>query len=731
MMTKPPGATSPTSFPPEDEEDESIARLCWRTSSSGPASRPVDAVGVAVGDGVEAAVPADAPEAEARPPSEITQITARPPVSDEVVEEETKVEQADILLRAAAANPDAALALTAQASEQRDRALRKGASSGDSPFESNGYASARSDKDSELDSEFEDPDADESGEDSGGDSADAFGAASLTPADIPISDDDAAPPLASNGGGSGGYVATPPSGPASQPRLPPPGRNFTTPPPGRPEAYTNRRLPTPSPDYVAGGSGYGSGAHYPSIAIPAPASGSSSGAVRASVDESKIHLPMRGLAGVLAAAFAGGLLVGALIWRHSSPSASELAAKSEAAKAEAKSESAKAEAKPSAPAPSPTVVPVQPVVAAIKPASATTATTTTTTTTTAAACPAEPAAVAVAAPARAPSATWRRRPRGRARGAEGEEDRVQRLRRAGQARRAEIGRRRRPGRRSPSGRICSRSRLFFHARRHADSDPTATAPSGGGGETPPITKVMPPRTRLMGCHESTRRAARPREPHLAPTAAKGAGRAAQESGERLGYSLTKLGIIDEEDSPSSSRSSTASRRSTWPSSRSIADVLQLVPKERAPSATRCIPVNRAGATLIVAMGDPSNIYAHRRPEVPAPATTSRPSSRQRSRHRRGDRAATTTKQRHLRRRHSATSTTTTSSSAATSDERQRPRPREGARGRAGRQAVQRDPAQRDQEARVATSTSSPTRRASACATASTACSTRRCRRRSS
>ena len=50
---------------------------------------------------------------------------------------------------------------------------------------------------------------------------------------------------------------------------------------------------------------------------------------------------------------------------------------------------------------------------------------------------------------------------------------------------------------------------------------------------------------------------------------------------------------------------------------------------------------------------------------------------------------------------------------------------------AGRQAVQRDPAQRDQEGRVATSTSSPTRRASACATASTACSTRRCRRRSS
>ena len=64
-------------------------------------------------------------------------------------------------------------------------------------------------------------------------------------------------------------------------------------------------------------------------------------------------------------------------------------------------------------------------------------------------------------------------------------------------------------------------------------------------------------------------------------------------------------------------------------------------------------------------------------------------------------------------------------------ERQRRRPREPGRRGAGRQALQRDPALRDQEEGVATSTSSRTRRASACASASTASSRRRCGRRSS
>src|SRR3954470_8265698 len=82
----------------------------------------------------------------------------------------------------------------------------------------------------------------------------------------------------------------------------------------------------------------------------------------------------------------------------------------------------------------------------------------------------------------------------------------------------------------------------------------------------------------------------------------------RKTGARLGYSLTKLGILDEQE-----LTSFLSKQYGVPSINLAdfeisPDVLQLVPAELA-KRHQLLPVNRAGATLIVAMSDPSNIYA--------------------------------------------------------------------------------------------------------------------------
>jgi hypothetical protein len=82
----------------------------------------------------------------------------------------------------------------------------------------------------------------------------------------------------------------------------------------------------------------------------------------------------------------------------------------------------------------------------------------------------------------------------------------------------------------------------------------------------------------------------------------------KKSGQRLGYSLTKLGIIHEDE-----LTAFLSKQYGVPSINLAEfeispDVIQLVPPELA-KRHQLIPVNRAGATLIVAMSDPSNIYA--------------------------------------------------------------------------------------------------------------------------
>jgi type IV pilus assembly protein PilB len=80
------------------------------------------------------------------------------------------------------------------------------------------------------------------------------------------------------------------------------------------------------------------------------------------------------------------------------------------------------------------------------------------------------------------------------------------------------------------------------------------------------------------------------------------------AGGRIGYHLTKLGFIEE-----SELTNFLSKQYGVPSINLKefdidGEVVKLVPKEVAEKH-QCIPVNRAGASLILAMSDPSNIYA--------------------------------------------------------------------------------------------------------------------------
>src|SRR5947209_1901708 len=82
----------------------------------------------------------------------------------------------------------------------------------------------------------------------------------------------------------------------------------------------------------------------------------------------------------------------------------------------------------------------------------------------------------------------------------------------------------------------------------------------------------------------------------------------RKTGARLGYSLTKLGLIQEDE-----LTAFLSKQYGVPSINLAEfevslDVITLIPPELA-KRHQLIPVNRTGATLIVAMSDPSNIYA--------------------------------------------------------------------------------------------------------------------------
>jgi hypothetical protein len=339
MMTKPPGATSPSHFPPDEEEesiDESLDEILQASArgrssleSDGSLEDALETPSVAAHDTEHASSPptktlfgTPAPLVPAPVSStslsDATVVQKRPPlISDEVVEEETKVEHYESSKRKAPApmedEEDTDAALTAQASEQRDRALRRATPPAPRmPARPLGRSSLDQSLDDDL--EFEDPDAH--------DAAGADAELDHTPTDIPISDDADAMEAAFS---SNHYAPVPspvapaPSGPSSSgpTRLPPPGRTLT-PPLGRPEAYNAPRLPTPSQSYLpTTTAGYGSGPHYPSIPIPAPSAGDSG--VRPALSDKRIQMTVAGLVGFLAAGVAGGLLVGALIWRTHAP----------------------------------------------------------------------------------------------------------------------------------------------------------------------------------------------------------------------------------------------------------------------------------------------------------------------------------------------------------------------------------------------------------------------------
>jgi type IV pilus assembly protein PilB len=82
----------------------------------------------------------------------------------------------------------------------------------------------------------------------------------------------------------------------------------------------------------------------------------------------------------------------------------------------------------------------------------------------------------------------------------------------------------------------------------------------------------------------------------------------RESGERLGYTLTRMGFVEETDLTqflSKTYGVPSIRLDEFDIKREVVD---LVPREMAMRHL-CIPINRAGGTLIVAMADPANLTA--------------------------------------------------------------------------------------------------------------------------
>ena len=95
---------------------------------------------------------------------------------------------------------------------------------------------------------------------------------------------------------------------------------------------------------------------------------------------------------------------------------------------------------------------------------------------------------------------------------------------------------------------------------------------------------------------------------ITPLQLKNAVTAQRSSGGRLGHELTKLGYIEENE-----LIAFLSKQYSVPSINLTEfeidqEVLKVLPKE-VVTRHQVIPVNRTGSTLIVAMADPSNIYA--------------------------------------------------------------------------------------------------------------------------
>ena len=99
-----------------------------------------------------------------------------------------------------------------------------------------------------------------------------------------------------------------------------------------------------------------------------------------------------------------------------------------------------------------------------------------------------------------------------------------------------------------------------------------------------------------------------RENLISPQQLKQARDRSKRDGSRLGYELTRMGYVEEGD-----LTSFLSRHFGVPSVdlsqvQIEPEVINLIPADVA-ERHQCVPINRAGATLVVAMADPSNIYA--------------------------------------------------------------------------------------------------------------------------
>src|SRR5207253_2249269 len=82
----------------------------------------------------------------------------------------------------------------------------------------------------------------------------------------------------------------------------------------------------------------------------------------------------------------------------------------------------------------------------------------------------------------------------------------------------------------------------------------------------------------------------------------------KKTGGRLGIALTKLGFIDEKDLTNFLAKQYGVPSINLSDFEIAADVIALVPPELSRRHL-LIPINKTGSTLIVAMSDPSNIYA--------------------------------------------------------------------------------------------------------------------------
>jgi len=99
-----------------------------------------------------------------------------------------------------------------------------------------------------------------------------------------------------------------------------------------------------------------------------------------------------------------------------------------------------------------------------------------------------------------------------------------------------------------------------------------------------------------------------REKLITPEQLKKAVEAQKESGGRLGYNLTKLGFISEKDLTVFLSKQYGIPTVDLSAQEIDPEIVKFIPEEVAHKY-QLIPVNRTGSTLVVAMADPSNIFA--------------------------------------------------------------------------------------------------------------------------